>query len=214
MNLQILRRETEACHRAVENCIPLMHAELDTAQYVRCLRQMYGIVAAWEERAADAAPAWMQSTLAERQRKRLLELDLAWFGVAEQDDRRPMLPEMNALPRLLGTMYVMEGSTLGGQLIARHLETTLHLRDGKGNAYFRGHGIQTGPMWKEFCEMLKQRVSDDQTDTVVASAKAMFTTFGEWMSGKSVMNESYSSGGRHHLLHPCKRDCDCDNPKL
>ena len=190
MDIKRLRRETEANHRAVENSLPLMHVELNTAQYVLCLRQMYGIVAAWEERAADTAPEWMQNTLAARQRKRLLELDLAWFGVAEQDDRRPTLPDMNGLPGLLGAMYVMEGSTLGGQLIARHLETTLHLSEGRGNAYFRGYGAQTGPMWKEFCEMLKMRIADDQTDVVVASAKAMFVTFGEWMQRKSVMDDS------------------------
>jgi heme oxygenase len=86
-----------------------------------------------------------------RQRRPLLELDLEWFGVAEKNDGRPMLPEMNSLPGLLGTMYVMEGSTLGGQLIARHVEVALHLGDGQGSSYFRGHGSQTGPMWKEFC---------------------------------------------------------------
>ena len=84
----------------------------------------------------------------------------------------------------------MEGSTLGGQLIARHLEMKLHLSEGKGDAYFHGHGAQTGPMWKEFCGMLKSQVADDQTDAVVASAKQMFSVFGEWMQGKSAMDGS------------------------
>lgn len=165
-----------------------MHQGLDTAEYIQYLQQMYGLVAAWEERAAEVAPQWMQATLAARQRKHLLERDLAWFGLADPDNRRPALPDIFDLSSLFGTMYVMEGSTLGGQLIARHVETTLHLREGQGDAYFRGHGDRTGLMWKEFCEMLTRHLPDSQTEAVVASAKAMFATFGEWMQQKSVIH--------------------------
>jgi heme oxygenase len=115
------------------------------------------------------------------------EVDLAWFGVSEKDDRRPTLPEMNNLPSLFGTMYVMEGSTLGGQLIARHVEAALHLSEGRGNLFSRSRQSNR-PLWKEFCEMLKLRIPDEQTDTVVVSAKAMFRTFGTWMKRKSAMD--------------------------
>ena len=181
MDIQKLRQETEADHRAVEGAVPIMHKGLTTTQYVQCLQKIYGVVVAWEEGAARIAPEWLRPALIARRRKPLLERDLAWFGVTVKDDRRPTLPEMNDLPSLFGTMYVMEGSTLGGQLIARHLEMTLHLSEGQGNSYFRGHGSQTGPMWKEFCEMLRLRVPDHQTDAVVVSAKAMFSTFEIWM---------------------------------
>jgi heme oxygenase (biliverdin-IX-beta and delta-forming) len=190
LDIQRLRRETEVEHRAVEQSLPLMHEGLDTAQYVLCLRRMYGIVAAWEEHAAEIAPEWMRPTLAARQRKHLLKLDLTWFGATKQDDSRPALPNMKDVPSLLGAMYVMEGSTLGGQLIARHLEATLPLIEGRGDSYFRGHGALTGPMWKEFCEMMKIHVPDDQTDVVVASARAMFTAFREWMQGNPAMDGS------------------------
>jgi heme oxygenase len=105
------------------------------------------------------------------------------------DGRRPVLPEMTNPASFFGTMYVMEGSTLGGQIIARHVEKVLHLRGGQGNSYFRGHGNRTGPLWKEFCAMLQLRIPDEQTDAVVISAKAMFSTFGSWMT-KSAFDGS------------------------
>jgi heme oxygenase len=188
LDIRILRQETEADHRNIEGAVPLMHEGLDTPQYVQCLQQIHGVVVAWEERAAEIGPEWLKPSLLARQRSPLLELDLAWFGVTEKDERRPTLPEMDDLPSLFGVMYVMEGSTLGGQFIARHVETALHLSEGQGSSYFRGHGSQTGPMWKEFCEMLKLRIPDEQTDAVVVSAKAMFRTFGTWMQGKSATN--------------------------
>jgi heme oxygenase len=190
LDIQKLRQETETDHLAVESSVPLMHEGLNPAQYIQCLQQMYGVVAAWEERAAEIAPEWLQPTLTARRRKHLLEQDLAWFGVTVHDAGRPTLPEMNDLPSLFGTMYVMEGSTLGGQLIARHVEKALHLSEGRGNAYFRGHVNQTGGMWKEFCEMLKLRIPDDQTEAVVLSAKAMFATFGEWMRRNPAVDGS------------------------
>jgi heme oxygenase len=190
LDIQRLRQETETDHRNVEGAVPLMHQGLSIAEYVQCLQRIYGVVAAWEERAAEVAPEWLQPALLARQRRPLLKLDLAWFGVAEKDDRRPTLPEMNSLPSFFGTMYVMEGSTLGGQFIARHVEAALHLSEGRGNSYFRGHGSQTGQLWKEFCEMLKLRIPEEQTDAVVVSAKAMFRTFGTWMQRKSAMDGS------------------------
>ena len=190
MDIRRLRQETEADHQAVEGAVPLMQEGLKTEQYVQCLQRIYGVVAAWEDRAPEVAPQWLRSALTARQRKPLLELDLAWFGVTKHDGTRPALPEMNDLASLFGIMYVMEGSTLGGQFIARHVETVLHLTEGRGNSYFRGHGIQTGLMWKEFCEMLKLRIPDEQTKAVVVSAKAMFSTFGMWMQRKSAMDGS------------------------
>jgi heme oxygenase (biliverdin-IX-beta and delta-forming) len=188
LDIQRLRQETEVDHQAVEGALPLMQEGLNTAQYVQCLERIYGVVAAWEDRAAEVAPQWLRPTLTARQRKPLLELDLAWFGLTKHDEGRPALPEMNDLASLFGTMYVMEGSTLGGQFIARHVETALHLTEGRGNSYFRGHGNRTGLMWKEFCEMLKLRIPDEQTEAVVVSAKAMFSTFGTWMQRKSAMD--------------------------
>jgi len=188
LDRQKLRHATEADHHNVEGAVPLMHQGLNVTEYVQCLQRIYGVVAAWEEQAAGTAPAWLQPSLLARQRSPLLELDLAWFGVTEKDDRRPTLQEMNDLPSLFGAMYVMEGST--GQIIARHVEVTLHLSEGHGNSYFRGHGSQTGPLWKEFCEMLKLRIPNEQTDIVVVSAKAMFSTFGTWVQRKSAMDGS------------------------
>lgn len=43
-------------------------------------------------------------------------------------------------------------------------------------------------MWKEFYEMLNLRIPDDQTDAVVVSAKAMFSTFGKWMQGNPAVD--------------------------
>ena len=190
MDIQKLRRETEADHLAVESAMPLMDADLTSSQYVACLERIYGVVCAWEDRASELAPDWLQPTLAARQRQSLLKRDLAAFGVLDPDTERPTLTHITNLPSLLGFMYVMEGSTLGGQFIARHVQQVLHLQDGEGTFYFRSHGDHTGSMWKQFCEILTQKIPDDQTNIVVSSAKNMFAVFGAWVGEKSTAHVS------------------------
>jgi heme oxygenase len=181
LDLARLRLETAVDHVAVEAGMPLMVEDLDRDDYVRCLQQLHGIVTAWEEWSAATSPEWMHSLLENRQRRGLLERDLAWFGVAPFDEARPAMPETQDAASLLGAMYVMEGSSLGGRLIARHVERVLALSAGVGDAYFCGHNQQTGTMWKEFCGVLQARVPDRETDTVIAAAKTMFRVFGSWM---------------------------------
>ena len=185
MNLERLRRETSAEHLAVEGSLPLMSATLTVETYVRCLERMYGMVAGWEETAAATAPEWLREMVVARRRRHLLESDLGWFGIAEseiwQHVERPGLPDLCEVPEFLGAMYVMEGSTLGGQLIARHVEAVLLLETGRGSAFFRGHGAETGALWKEFCQVLRTRVAEDDAERVIGAAQQMFRAFGEWM---------------------------------
>jgi heme oxygenase (biliverdin-IX-beta and delta-forming) len=181
MDLEQLRRETLPDHNAVEQSVPLMNEELDVGTYVSYLLKLHGMIAAWEEWAARNAPVWIQPLLAARQRGQLLMLDLTWFGAASCGEARPTLPAMTDAAGLLGAMYVMEGSTLGGQLIARHVERVLGLTAGQGNAYFRGHNERTGQLWKELCDALRTKVPACETDAVIAAAKAMFAVFGSWM---------------------------------
>src|SRR5690606_3837949 len=44
----------------------------------------------------------------------------------------------------MGAMYVMEGSTLGGQLICKMISKKLEISSGKGFTFFSGYGEDTG----------------------------------------------------------------------
>jgi heme oxygenase len=126
-----------------------------------------------------------------RRRSSLLHADLETLGWKTSDASpaalRYAVQTMNDTvvpgdPRavFLGRMYVMEGSTLGGQYIARHLEQQLRLPHGVGNSYFVGYGEQTGERWREVREVLAA-LPDEHAETVVRSAKNMFQLFGETM---------------------------------
>ena len=76
-------------------------------------------------------------------------------------------------------MYVMEGSRLGGQFIARHIDSLFP--QVSATHYFRGFKSKTGPMWKEFLSLLEQQIPEQDAADVIAGARLMFAAFGDWM---------------------------------
>ncbi len=191
MNLERLKAETRAEHESTESVMPLMQSDLSKARYLDVLQKLYPVVRSWEQWAQANAPADLAETVQGRQRAGLIARDLQTFGDAHSDE--PRVFPAAAIPGLrceapeyrasfLGAMYVMEGSTLGGQYIARHLEEVLGLTAGEGDAYFRGYGERTGEMWRAFKAVLSE-VPEAQADSVIAAAKAMFGVFRVGMAG-------------------------------
>jgi heme oxygenase len=81
---------------------------------------------------------------------------------------------------VLGALYVFEGATLGGQLISRHLEEKLGLRDGAGYRYYRSYGPDVGRRWQEFRALLQEHATTGSDDAIVASAADTFERLHAW----------------------------------
>jgi heme oxygenase len=183
MDTGLLRSATRAEHEATESLMPPMDASLTRAQYATVLRKMYPLIAGWEAWARPHAPEDLLPLLCARRRAPLLERDLLALdehslpSAAFPVERVPGLSESNRAA-FLGTMYVVEGSALGGQYIARHVESLLGISVEDGSAYFRGYGDETGRQWREFQRFIAA-VPDDDAPQVIAAAKATFAVFGD-----------------------------------
>ncbi|WP_394649245.1 biliverdin-producing heme oxygenase [uncultured Deinococcus sp.] len=170
-----LKSETQALHEATEARMPVMDPGLTRADYARLLAQMHALIAPLEARLlALDLPASL--ALPGRLKTPALRRDLAALNVAVPAPRPDGLP--GSVAEGLGTLYVLEGGTLGGQIISRHLGPRLGLDAGAGLAYFSGYGPQTGPMWKRFAEAMTREVAPEDGAAVVAGARATFLAFG------------------------------------
>lgn len=181
MDVAALRRETRLDHEAVENIMPVMRKDLDRDMYLSVLRRLFGIVEAWETTSRTGLPPKLIPLAEERSRLGLLTDDLQDFGVVDLNLPKPILPCFTGVAETLGAMYVMEGSRLGGQFIARHVESVLGLTSGRGSRYFRGFGDETGRKWTELLKVLETEVPAHETADSIRGAKKMFSAFGEWM---------------------------------
>ncbi len=161
--------------------MPLMSPTLSRETYAATLACLYPLLSGWEDWSAGHAPADLRALVAGRKRAPLLERDLVRLGMSLPEVKpfgSAAIPGLAAADRaaFLGAMYVMEGSTLGGLYIARHVEPLLGLSAECGTAYFRGYGEQTGEQWRSF-QALLTAIPDIQTEIAVAAARAMFQVF-------------------------------------
>jgi heme oxygenase len=119
---------------------------------------------------------------AARRKTPLLEEDLRILGVPRPEPEESTRPlDRTNLHFALGCLYVLEGATLGGQLISRYLET-LGIGPATGGLFFNGYGAKTGEMWESFQSSASQYcVTDDQIGEAVTGAKATFKSFSESM---------------------------------
>ena len=210
MDLQRLREETRAEHEATEAAMPLTEPGLTLAGYTDVLRLLLSVLRGWELWASEAAPAAVRPLLAARRRSHWLEQDLEVLGAAKVSLAFPVdapidwsAVVMNNFATsvdtpdegeaaFLGAFYVMEGSTLGGRFIAKHVERVLKLEPGQGDAYFRGHGEGTGSLWKETTAAIAA-VPEDQAEIVIGAARRTFQAFGSVLG--RVRTVAYSDGG-------------------
>ncbi|WP_143883814.1 biliverdin-producing heme oxygenase [Chryseobacterium binzhouense] len=73
----------------------------------------------------------------------------------------------------LGALYVIEGSTLGGNVIAKQLSKTEGFED--ISFYFFGcYQEKTGTMWKSFKEVLDNQIKEENHNKVLSGAKKMY----------------------------------------
>ncbi len=173
--MQRLRCETATQHRNLENSLDLLRPDLTSAAYCQLLVKFAAIYRGWEPvmalLIAPEFPAWLPS----RSRLGLLRRDLAFLRHTPADGNTITLPGVDDLPSALGAMYVMEGSTLGSQILERHFEQTLGVTPATGGAFFHGYGPGTGAMWREFASALDCYAERTGTqDRIVEGARSMF----------------------------------------
>lgn len=180
--MQRLRADTRPYHDAVEQNPfnrALTAGTVTTAITARFLSRMYGFVQPYEtqlrEQAGQFGPAWQ---LDQRYRAPLILEDLVQLGYLAEPLLCPSLPPLHTLPQLLGAMYVLEGSTLGGQVIARQLATASIA----GRTYFTGRAGRAGPLWKSFCQQLEAIETDQTRAAIAASAVHTFQILTTWLN--------------------------------
>ena len=144
--------------------------------YADCLRRMARFHAAWEPLLhSQRELRRIVPDLPQRRRVEAIESDLRALGV---EPLAPMpAPRALTAAEALGALYVIEGSTLGGQIILRSLQGTDF--EALATRFFNAYGPRTGAMWKEFCAALEAFGADRQHEipSVLAGARRCYGAF-------------------------------------
>ncbi|MBG9387714.1 biliverdin-producing heme oxygenase [Caenimonas aquaedulcis] len=153
--IDALRRATSARHAEVE-CLLGLDAPFDMDTYTRVVSGFDTFLSSWEPRTSQALPELLRPWFAARCRGDMARRDAARLGAIAPPSPAVEFTALPGLSAALGSLYVMEGSALGGQVIARQVARQHGLHADNGAAYFNGWGERTGEMWREFRTMLEQ----------------------------------------------------------
>jgi heme oxygenase len=153
---------------------------ISTEDYRDLLARLYGFHAAFDD-AMERAPSDLARDieLPARARDVLLALDLLGLGVeAEMLSRlpRPTLAPLSGEGEHLGALYVVEGSTMGGVIIARALGGF-----GENRRFYLGHGADHGRLWRVFLARL-DTLEGEAADAAERAAAQVFSAFDTWMA--------------------------------
>ena len=183
-----LKHETAAAHARIEREIDLPRRLRSVGDYRGLLQRFHGFHAEWEARARLFFAA--EPIFSGRWRLPALEADLRALGmsraaIASLPRCLPSMP-IDGAADAWGAAYVVEGSTLGGAVIAAMVRRDLGYEPERGCAYFAGYGRGSAAMWASFRQRLDSISAPGTDDAVIASALATFERLRTWLNGDAA----------------------------
>ena len=174
-----LRRETSGLHRNVEEMTDLPGSISTREDYVELLRRLHGFHTAVEARLADPslATGWLDLGIAlpAHRRAHLLSEDLLSLGALPK--KAPArLPGLDNIGQALGCLYVVEGSSLGGRVLAPAFRVALG--DVPTGFFDSDERMHPHPWRSVMAGLRKFDVAAGSADDVVLGAQRTFLAFG------------------------------------
>jgi heme oxygenase len=148
--------------------LPLLGESVLLEDYANALATLHGFYAAVEKNITDFLAN--QPDLFDykaRLKTSALEADLKTLG------KTPFVsniefPAPKNVAELVGMIYVLEGSTMGGQFLARKIGDKFPIR------FFTGYGDNTAQKWQEFWGFANSVCTEVEYETVAKTARELF----------------------------------------
>jgi heme oxygenase (biliverdin-IX-beta and delta-forming) len=113
-----------------------------------------------------------------RRRAYLLVADMRALGAQITYSHAVVLPEIDRFAQAFGALYVIEGSRLGGRILARQVSAAVGDAADGALCFLRSNDASdVGLLWKEFCESLGGFAAGSTPATCDAIVAAALDTF-------------------------------------
>jgi len=164
MIAQILKEQTRDRHDTIEaitHSSKIFDNTFTVEDYKKLLTINGLVVNGFMDAIFEQLPAVVQAQLnfTAASKKEAISKDAAELNI-NMNAPKQTLNEAN-LPFALGALYVMEGSMLGGNVIAKTLKKDGNFEDHSFN-YFTFYKDMLGPNWKNFLALLAEQVQTEE----------------------------------------------------
>lgn len=177
----LLKAHTASYHDKLEMQMyvkEIFDRTLTFAQYCNLIHVNYVITDAIERSIHDALPANLRQelTIDKREKMQALEKDRKALGLHTIVMHHSHKPLYRNVQEAFGGMYVLEGATLGGNVIARHLKEMPVLQQ-QPFYFYSVYGNTTRDKWLAFTQVLNREVSEETSKGCVDKAIETFKFF-------------------------------------
>lgn len=177
--LENLRNATAESHTALEALpvsLSIMSPNVTNDEYALYLSLMLDVVKDAEENIFPIAHKAIEG-LDVHPKAQFIEADLKALNYNKEQSYKPFTSTVNEVTPAfaLGVMYVIEGSSLGGRVILKNINTVLGHDADNGGSYFTGYGGQTGSHWKTFLgSLIEYATQHNAEEEIIAGANFAF----------------------------------------
>jgi heme oxygenase (biliverdin-IX-beta and delta-forming) len=186
--LDELRAATSHCHRRLEKRLDIPRRFANRGAYRAYLEVMFGYYAPVEQALSLHSIRRVIPDFDSRRKASLLAADLLSLGLpagnVESLPRCPRTPIGQDEAAAFGSLYVLEGATLGGQVLLALAKERLQVTEHAGASYLGSYGSNVQVMWQRFCVMVEDWCHDGaRRAAAAAAAVATFESLEDWMCG-------------------------------
>lgn len=139
--------------------------------YKTLLIHNYQLISRYEPQIQKQLQSYPELKLELRSKIAALKTDLNNLNIQTMDENPTHNLENEA--EAFGALYVMEGSTLGGNVIAKQLKRNLEFENVEFN-YFGVYGENTGVYWNEFKSIIDKSITEEHYEACVTGAKKAY----------------------------------------
>ncbi|WP_346236400.1 biliverdin-producing heme oxygenase [Niabella insulamsoli] len=173
----ILKKETAPLHEALEKTLfskDIFSGAFDLEKYRLVLHINFVVHEVLEPQLfAALGPHAAPLSLAARSKSEALQKDMQQAGLDVNIDQNmvPPAPRFDTPAQALGGLYVLEGATLGGRVIVKHLKQQ-DIFSTTPFFYYNVYAAETGTYWTSFLDVLNQ--ANEAPDEVVTGARKIY----------------------------------------
>lgn len=181
--LETIKQATKSHHSSVEKILIRKLKNLTSKEdYAQLLYQLYGFYNSVEAAVHAVVDYSIVPDISQRHHVANLKSDLYNLGITAGNIENPFAKTINSLSRAMGVLYVIEGSTLGGQIIASMLKKQIPSLNNTELSYFLSYGEATMNMWSAFKNTSENIYPIMDEKSAIDGAKETFEKLELWLT--------------------------------
>jgi len=177
-----LKHDTLFHHQQLEKLVVGKIKNMNSlAGYHDLLNHFYSFFAGLEDLISEkTVQPYLEDYLARRKSQNLVTDIIGCGGEISEKAPKMALPVINNAVQAMGALYVIEGSTLGGQIISKMIFRQLNFVNHDCLSYFIGYGSQTETMWMRFKQSINE-IGEADAPELIRTANETFIKFKAWI---------------------------------